>query len=101
MKKRETESDAEPGDFGSKGMLEGAEFAAGVAVTILIPTLLYCAVTREIMPLYVMACNWVLGSVAGLILYKLSSGSVVSCVPVTRVHRAAAVTHRVEFKKAA
>ncbi|MFY9622618.1 MAG: hypothetical protein WAM70_07630 [Pyrinomonadaceae bacterium] len=40
---------------------EGLKFLSGVVLTFVAPTLAYCYVTHEVRPLYLMACQLVIG----------------------------------------
>jgi hypothetical protein len=66
-------------------MSEGAQFMAGAGLTLLGPTLLYCAAIGQLWPLYLMAVNEILGVVLGVLVFKKSSEIFLSCVPVTCV----------------
>jgi hypothetical protein len=80
---------------------EALKFLGGVALTFLMPTLFYCAVSGQLWPLYLMACNEMSGAIAGYLLFKNSSDDFVSCFPVTRVPNVPSGTNTIGLKKAA
>jgi hypothetical protein len=101
MKETLLDNEEGPDDFSFKDVPEGFKLAGIALAAILAPTLFYCAVTGELAPFYVMACDWVLGTAVGVTMYRLSSHGFMSCVPVTRVRNAARAARVIEFKKAA
>lgn len=58
---------------GNESQYELVEFCAGVALTLLTPTLLFCIVIGQLWPLWVMICNEALGAVAGFVVFKKAS----------------------------
>src|SRR5256885_12715964 len=64
---------------------DGMKFFGGVTLTLLMPTLLYCAVSGQLLPLYLIACNGALGAVLGVVMFMRSSACFLSCVPRTCV----------------
>ncbi len=77
------------------------KFFAGAALTLLAPTLLYCAASNQLSPLYLMACNDALGALLGFVLFKRSSVGFLSCVPITRVPNVPSGASTVRLRKAA
>jgi hypothetical protein len=82
-------------------MLEGVKGFAGSALAVWVPTLLYSVNSGQFMLLYLLACSEALGSLLGWAMFKTSSKGFPSCVPVTRVAKAAPSASTVELKKAA
>lgn len=99
------EIEERPGDDKSQddeSERELVEFCAGAVLTLLMPTLLYCAVIGQLWPLWVMACNDALGVAMGLVMLKrMSSEGLPSCVPVTRTQKVIRGAGAAEQKKAA
>lgn len=62
---------------------EDVKFLAGAALTLLVPTVLYCTVSGLWLSLYLMACNVALGLGLGIVMFKKSSTGFLSCVPIT------------------
>jgi hypothetical protein len=92
------------GDYFSRGseiVPEGVPFLAGAAFTFLVPTLLYCAVIEQLWPLYLMACNGVVGTTLGFVLFKKPSAGFPSVVPMSRIPNTPGGTSAVGLKKAA
>ncbi|HEV7890143.1 MAG TPA: hypothetical protein VGP08_05870 [Pyrinomonadaceae bacterium] len=69
---------------GNGGTHDGAQFIALAGITLLGPTLLYCAAVGQLWPLYLIAANETLGVALGVLMFKRSPESYHSCVPVTR-----------------
>jgi hypothetical protein len=99
------ENDARPSDDNSQDDESGrelGEFCAGAALTLLVPTLLFCAVIGQLWPLWVMACNHALGVTMGFVMLKrMSAEGFPSCVPVTRTRKVPRDVSAAELKKAA
>lgn len=96
------------GEYSGNGSLqtdespfEPVKFYAGAALTLLAPTLLCCAGMNQLWPLWVMASNEALGAILGFAMFKLQSGGVPSCVPLTRVRKAQHRAYASNLKKAA
>lgn len=66
-------------------MPEEVTFLAGAALTLLAPTIVYCAVVGQLWPLFLMGCNGGLGAVLGLAMFRKSPRGFTSCVPATRI----------------
>jgi len=64
---------------------EWVPFLAGASVTTIGPTLLYCAVSFQLLPLYVMACVMMLGSVMGVAMFKRPAGDFLMRIPMDGV----------------
>lgn len=64
---------------------EGVKLLAGVALTLWTPSLFYCLVTGQILPLYVVACNQALGVLLGVWMYERQPRGLASCVPANRI----------------
>lgn len=84
-----------------ESLFELVGFYAGVVLTLLMPTLLYCYVIKQLWPLWVMVSIEALGAILGFVLFKLPPDDFPSCVPVTRVRKALPHAHASELKKAA
>lgn len=69
---------------------EGVTVLAGMALTLLAPTIIYCAVVGRLWPLYIMGCNEGLGAALGLVMYKKSSDGFSACIPSARIPPASA-----------
>lgn len=79
----------------------GPKFLAGVALTLVLPTLLYCAAIGQLWPLYLLALNGALGTMLGLAMFKKLPYSFLSCVPVTFSPNVPRGASTVGLKKAA
>ncbi|HEX8474635.1 MAG TPA: hypothetical protein VF666_11420 [Pyrinomonadaceae bacterium] len=82
------------GGYSSQGketVPEWAKFLAGATLTLLAPTLLFCAISGQLLPLYLMATNEALGVVLGFVMFKKTSVGFLSCVPFDRVPKVARV----------
>jgi hypothetical protein len=99
------ENDERPGDDNLRDDESGrelGEFYAGAALTLLVPTLLYCAVIDQLWPLWVIVCNDALGVTMGFMMFKkMSDEGFPSCVPVTRIRKIPHGAGAAELKKAA
>ncbi|HEX8286108.1 MAG TPA: hypothetical protein VF588_22300 [Pyrinomonadaceae bacterium] len=62
---------------------EWAWFIAGASVTTLGPTLLYCAVSLQLVPLYVMTCVAALGVAAGVVMSKMPADDFMLRLPMS------------------
>jgi hypothetical protein len=80
---------------------EGAKFLAGAALTLIAPTLLFCAVSGQLLPLYLMATNEALGVAWGVLMFKKSFVGFLTSIPLTRNPKAARDKSATEKKKAA
>lgn len=80
---------------------DGVKFFAGAVLTLLMPTLLYCAVSGQLLPLYLMACNESLGAMLGVLMFMRASTVFISCVPATRIPKAPSGTNSVRLNRAA
>jgi len=80
---------------------EGMKFFAGAALTLLAPTLLFCAVIGQLWPLYLMACDEALGAILGFVMFKKSSDNFLSCIPVNYIPHVPRGASIVRLKKAA
>lgn len=60
---------------------EGMKFLAAAVLAFWAPTLLYCAVTGQALPFYLMVCNESLGVLMGLWLYEKHTDESLTCVP--------------------
>lgn len=80
---------------------EGVKFVACAALTLCAPTLMFCYVAGQFLPLYLMACNVALGVLWGIAMFKQPSDGCVSCVPVTHTPDVSNDTHKRETKKVA
>lgn len=92
------------GEYSSPGeetVPEGAKFLAGAALTLIVPTLLFCAVSGQLLPLYLMAANEALGVAWGFMLFKKSPVGFLTSIPLTRNPNAACDKNAAERKKAA
>ncbi len=79
-----------PGRLGAPGaevVPQWMTFILGAMLTLVMPSILYCAVIGQLWPLCVMACNEALGAALGLLLFKRSNGRFASCVPETCLPR--------------
>ncbi len=65
-----------------KASPDGVTFLAGSVVTLLVPIIFLCVVVSEIWPFIMMASDYLLGAIIGLLMLKRSSGAILSCVPV-------------------
>jgi hypothetical protein len=74
---------------------------AGASVTIIGPTLIYCAVSFQLLPLYVMACVVALGVMAGGIMFRRGGNDLLLCIPMTGVPRVRRLTLGGSVKKVA
>ena len=93
-----------PGDHYTRGnevISDGLTFLAGTALTLLAPTIAYCAVAGRLWPLCVMGCNEALGVVLGLVMLRKSPASFLSCVPATRIPPVPSGANHGRLKKAA
>jgi hypothetical protein len=61
---------------------EGLKFLTGAVLTLWVPTLIFCWVTGQAMPFYLMVCTEVLGVSIGILMYKKRPDTFPSCVPV-------------------
>lgn len=82
-------------------MLEGVKGFASAAFAVWVPTLLYSVTSGQFMLVYLLACSEALGGFLGWVRFKTSSKGFPSCVPVTRVAKAATSASTVDLKKAA
>jgi hypothetical protein len=57
-------------------------FFGGASATTLGPTLLYCAVSSQLLPLYVMTCVMTLGASLGVAMFKRPGADLVLRIPV-------------------
>lgn len=92
------------GEYSSPGeetVPEGAKFLAGAALTLIAPTLFFCAVSGQLLPLYLMTANEVLGVALGVMMFKKSSVGFLSVIPLTRNPNEACGKDAAERKKAA
>lgn len=82
---------------------ELGEFCAGATLTLLLPTLMYCATIGRLWPLSAMVCKDALGIMVGLVMYRnrKSSSSFIPCVPVARLRALPRSARTDELKKAA
>jgi hypothetical protein len=80
---------------------DGVKFIAGVMLTLLLPTLLYCAASGQLLPLCLMAGNEVLGGALGVFMFLKSSAGFTSCVPVTCVPNVPSGSRSAGLKRAA
>lgn len=69
-------------------------FIAGAALTLFVPTLLFCLVINQLWPLYVMACDEALGVVLGFVMFRKPSGGFLprASTPAPQTLHAARVT---------
>jgi hypothetical protein len=72
-----------------------------VMLTLFMPTLIFCAVSGQLLPLYLMACNEALGAVLGVFMFIRSSDGFLSCVPATRIPDIPSGTSSHRLKRAA
>jgi hypothetical protein len=89
------------GPQASQKVSEGAEFYAGAVLTYCLPTLTYCVVTRQVLPLLLMAINHALGILIGVLLYEKQNDSLLSCVPKHRIPSTQIKDARRETKRVA
>ncbi|HMH43749.1 MAG TPA: hypothetical protein VK557_09720 [Pyrinomonadaceae bacterium] len=75
---------------------EGVRFVAGALLTVVAPTLAYSYVTNQTEQLYIMACQLVIGTLAGISLYLQPFTGPDSCVP---EHRAAKATDKTRSRE--
>lgn len=104
MSKTATDNEEYSGDGylqAQKSLFELVEFFAGAALTLFVPTLLFCASINQLWPLWVMFSDEALGVIVGFLMFKIEPDDVPSCVPVTRVRKALSSAHADELKKAA
>lgn len=86
---------------GNKVIPDGVMFLAGAALTLLAPTVVFCAVLGQFWPLYVMCCNEALGAALGLAMFKNSPADFLSCIPATLIPPAPSGANSGRLKKAA
>lgn len=60
-------------------------FFAGASVTTIGPTLLYCAVSFQLLPLYVMACVLTLGALMGVVMFRRPADDFLLRIPMNSV----------------
>lgn len=80
---------------------EGAKLLASAVLVHWGPALLYCSITGQMLPFYVMACNQALGIALGVLRYKKQPGESLSCVPLGLVPHAPSGPQIYEVRKAA
>ena len=59
---------------------EWVKLLAGFSLTFFAPALFLCAVSGRLLPFYVMGFCWVLGSLLGVVMFRRSAASFLSCV---------------------
>jgi hypothetical protein len=64
---------------------EGIKLLARVVLSTWGPTFLYCSVIGQGLPFYLIASTQALGVLFGVWMYKMRSGSILSCVPISRI----------------
>ena len=79
---------------------EGAMFLAGAAVTFLAPTLLFCAVIGQLLPLYMIAANEAFGAALGFAMFNRPSKNL-SLNPIDPIPKAARGASAIQRRKAA
>lgn len=80
---------------------EGLTFPAGVVMTFWVPTLMYCLVTGQVLPLYSMVFTQMLGAALGVFMYKKQSNDYLSCVPVNHLPNVPKIAYSCGTKKVA
>jgi hypothetical protein len=69
---------------GNEIMSDAVKFCAGAVFTLLLPALLFCVVINQLWPLYLMACDEAVGVALGFVMFRRSSGRLLSRVPAPR-----------------
>jgi hypothetical protein len=64
---------------------EGIKLLAGVVLTWWLPSLLYCSVTGQTFPFYLIAGTQAFGVLLGVWMYARPSKSMPSCVPIISI----------------
>jgi hypothetical protein len=82
-------------------VLDVARLLAGAALILLAQTLLLCALTGQLLPLYLIACNDGLGLWLGWLLFNKSAVGFLSCVPHSRLPHTPSGARIFKLKKAA
>src|SRR5947207_971592 len=78
-------------NFERSGLVpEWIVFTIGIQLTILTPTALLCVATGHLLPALFMGFDWALGSILGVVMFRMSSPYVLSVVPATLVPDAVA-----------
>ena len=80
---------------------DGAKFLASAALVHWGPALLYCSITGEMLPFYLMTCNQALGVALGVLRYKKQPGEFLSCAPLGLVPNVPSGPQIYEMRKAA
>jgi hypothetical protein len=80
---------------------EGIGFITRAALSIYGPTILYCVVISQLMPLYLMTGVVTLGSMIGLAMFRRSAEGFRLRIPATVIMRVPSGTRTGELKKAA
>jgi hypothetical protein len=80
---------------------EGTKFFACLGLTYWGPILLYCALTNQALPFYLMVCNAALGVSFGVLLYRKPPEEIPHCVPPSSIPFAVSAARDRERKKAA
>jgi len=75
-----------------------AEIGVGWLLTIISPTLLYCATIGQLWPFWLLAVEIVLGTVVGYLMFRLRSDRT---APVIDLNKPPRVAHVQELRKAA
>jgi hypothetical protein len=70
-------------NINDKASTDGVKFIAGSVVTLLVPIIFFCVVVGEIWPFLLMGSDYLLGAIIGFLMFKRSSGAILSCVPLT------------------
>jgi hypothetical protein len=66
---------------GKKGLVKELTFLAGAALTLLLPTLVFCIAIGQFLPFYFIALNQAAGIALGIVLSKKSPKYFLSCIP--------------------
>jgi hypothetical protein len=80
---------------------EGLTFLAGVVMTFWVPTLMYCLVIGQLLPLYSMVFTQTVGAAFGVFMHKKQFNGYLSCVPVNHLPDVPKIAYICGTKKAA